>query len=485
MIQLPNDDALNKLDNKKDWILRKLKKKNMEDNKIAIWLDREKTDNLANITDDNSDVDILLFKQAPSTGWDCPRAKVLLMYREIKDPVFQAQVLGRIMRIPPSMQNKADPSLKLAYLYTNYTKSQIIEGYKKFPEGNKPKIYHSQRKEWVEPLIMQTHPSQRFSYNDLGKSFQPFFCEIAEDIMSEDSKEQLRKQSQFVQTSLITDLNISDTDDFIAKLKRDEETEVSKNLSYLDVEKIYNKLCVEILRDAQTKFTNIARSWEPLKMAINVYVERLLITLPKIKYYPKIVNDLADEQAGVLRPLILKALKKYEGVRQNEEKIKAERLLNMHKISVPPDRRSYTSDHEEHAEYRKSAMMPFYENPNKAGYRNEESFIKYLENHPAVIWWYKNGDSGSEFFSILKGNNTLFYPDFLIETARYIWIIDTKAYPTLQGEEPILKAEALGRWLVEYVDRKNFRGGIVKLEKGFWKIARDSKLQHWTDLKLE
>jgi type III restriction enzyme len=45
-------------------------------------------------------VSFLLFKQAAATGWDCPRASVLVMFREIKNPTFAIQTVGRILRMP-------------------------------------------------------------------------------------------------------------------------------------------------------------------------------------------------------------------------------------------------------------------------------------------------------------------------------------------------------------------------------------------------
>ena len=128
MIQLPNDDRANQEEEKKkDTVLRWLKEEEVKENAIAIWLDREKI-NLENITMHNNAVEVLLFKQAPATGWDCPRAQVLLMYRETKDPVFQVQVLGRILRMPEG-KHYTRTRLNNSYLYTTYTKNEIIDSY--------------------------------------------------------------------------------------------------------------------------------------------------------------------------------------------------------------------------------------------------------------------------------------------------------------------------------------------------------------------
>lgn len=43
---------------------------------------------------------ILLAKTAISTGWDCPRAEVLVSFRSASDPTYITQLLGRMIRTP-------------------------------------------------------------------------------------------------------------------------------------------------------------------------------------------------------------------------------------------------------------------------------------------------------------------------------------------------------------------------------------------------
>jgi len=49
---------------------------------------------------DEKHVRVLLAKNAISTGWDCPRAEVLVSFRPAKDPTHITQLLGRMMRTP-------------------------------------------------------------------------------------------------------------------------------------------------------------------------------------------------------------------------------------------------------------------------------------------------------------------------------------------------------------------------------------------------
>ncbi len=49
---------------------------------------------------DDSWVRILIAKDAISTGWDCPRAEVMVSFRPAKDQTYIAQMLGRMVRTP-------------------------------------------------------------------------------------------------------------------------------------------------------------------------------------------------------------------------------------------------------------------------------------------------------------------------------------------------------------------------------------------------
>ena len=50
--------------------------------------------------DDDSDVRVVFFKTALNTGWDCPRAEVMMSFRSAKDATSIAQLVGRMVRAP-------------------------------------------------------------------------------------------------------------------------------------------------------------------------------------------------------------------------------------------------------------------------------------------------------------------------------------------------------------------------------------------------
>lgn len=93
LIQLPNDYKETKVveaDSKEALVRQFLSEQGVLDHQIATWLSGRQ-ENLDGIERHDSPIEYLIFKQAAATGWDCPRASILVMFREIKNPTFQIQ----------------------------------------------------------------------------------------------------------------------------------------------------------------------------------------------------------------------------------------------------------------------------------------------------------------------------------------------------------------------------------------------------------
>lgn len=89
---------------------------------------REKID-LKSISQNNSDIDVIIFKIGPATGWNIPRACMLVQLRNVSSDTLNAQTIGRIRRNPnPSFPDdelmKINPNSisKNYYVYSNYEK---------------------------------------------------------------------------------------------------------------------------------------------------------------------------------------------------------------------------------------------------------------------------------------------------------------------------------------------------------------------------
>lgn len=92
---------------------------------VASWFSGDHPDKTEEIIKINGEYRFLLFKQAIATGWDCPRAKILVKLREGGTERFNIQTVGRIRRMPERKHYESD-LLDCCYLYT--LDSQFSEG---------------------------------------------------------------------------------------------------------------------------------------------------------------------------------------------------------------------------------------------------------------------------------------------------------------------------------------------------------------------
>ncbi len=66
---------------------------------------------------DDANVRVVLFKEALTTGWDCPRAEVMVSFRTAKDHTYIAQLIGRMVRTPLARRITTDARLNAVALY--------------------------------------------------------------------------------------------------------------------------------------------------------------------------------------------------------------------------------------------------------------------------------------------------------------------------------------------------------------------------------
>ena len=90
-------------------------------------------------------------------------------------------------------------------------------------------------------------------------------------------------------------------------------------------------------------------------------------------------------------------------------------------------------------------------------------------------WFYKNGDKGLEYFSIAYDagdKQKLFYPDYIVSIKNEIWIIETKGGVSAKGNNEDIDdwSEIKFKYLKDYLDRHNMKGGFVVFNKGTRKL---------------
>ena len=105
---------------------------------VSKWMSEDKRDIPDDLTENDGQPVFLLMKQAISTGWDCPRAKILVKLREGKNENFEIQTIGRIRRMPEA-RHYEDDVLDFCYVYT------FDEKYKEGMLASMDKAYETRR----------------------------------------------------------------------------------------------------------------------------------------------------------------------------------------------------------------------------------------------------------------------------------------------------------------------------------------------------
>ncbi len=98
----------------------------------------------------DTDIRVVLAKEAISTGWDCPRAEVLYSERPASDATHIAQVIGRMVRQPLAHRIATDDVLNSVTCYLPLFDSKKLAAIKDELEGNGADAQHE-----VGPLVVR------------------------------------------------------------------------------------------------------------------------------------------------------------------------------------------------------------------------------------------------------------------------------------------------------------------------------------------
>jgi type III restriction enzyme len=112
--------------------------------------------------------------------------------------------------------------------------------------------------------------------------------------------------------------------------------------------------------------------------------------------------------------------------------------------------------------------------PMSAGPRStgEREFEKWCEQNQEVEWFYRNGDKGDEYFSIVylgnAGQQKLFYPDYILSIGGKTWIIEVKGSFNKSGDSENIDRSApkKAQALKAYCAKRGIRGGIACYDEG-------------------
>lgn len=125
--------------------------------------------------DDNTEY--LVFKTAVATGWDCPRAQILIKFREGKSETFEVQTIGRILRTAEA-KSYNNALLDNAYIFTN------IKEFDTKPESYNPNRIKTEFSYFAKPYdkfmiweqtqLKSFYRSRQGDYNSADSNYTAF-----------------------------------------------------------------------------------------------------------------------------------------------------------------------------------------------------------------------------------------------------------------------------------------------------------------------
>lgn len=492
LVQLPNEsEKMSALDkDKRQWVEEFLDDNgfNYINKKLARWLSGDDKENLEELKDFDSQIDFLIFKQAVATGWDCPRAHILVKFRQTKSEIFEIQTVGRIMRMP-EFYHYNEEVLNRAYVYANLEEIKIEEDALEYL-----KVRKAERIQNYENLDLPSVYLMRGEYNDLMLDYRKyFFTEFMEKIGGKLDEKEVKSNSMLLKkyqsadgSSLIFDGKRIEEGIIVDGLIRDIDSEKQdiladeKNKVKIDDEEMERKF-ISFLKKNCGEFQQ-ARSFDKIRVAIYQTFDRYLDSKNLDK---AAVQKIVLKNRSFFQDVIENSVQKYA---QHRNKV-AKKYKEIPAWNVPIE--DYYAKNTIMAEYRKCVMAPVYVSPK---WKTEIGFIEnYLSNNERISWWFKNGDARNEiYFGVPyldeKEKSATFYPDFIVQYKDgKTGIFDTKGGQTATSLETKLKAEALQKYFEKNKSKKLF-GGIVKSDKEnkIWKLNQDQEYDfesgNWEEL---
>ncbi|PWS25917.1 hypothetical protein DHW03_18975 [Pedobacter yonginense] len=433
----------------------------------------------------NSQIDVLIFKEAIALGWDCPRAALLFLQREWKQDrySFNIQTLGRIMRMPEQMHYPTKPELNIGYVFSASDNFEIVQELANDYVSN----LQMERDEDlnIKPLKLASEFIRRKrELTRLSGDFKRCLFDAANFLNNEDPiNEKVNQITKMVAIEgKVKNIDRDDKQEVVF----DQKTSVKKDIK--EITDSYVNFCASMVFPyAKVESTNTLkssiRSW--FKDKFEIGDEDIISTIVMSK-----VNN------SKFRTIIQDAIEVYKKLPSKKDEIIVNDSWEI------PESISVFTDYQLLPESKKSIIKQqdekrLFVKKNKNGKLDlsnpEIEFIKNLDaTDDDVLWWFKNGVSESKYFGIAyKKKDDFsygFYPDFLIKTKKETLIIEIKddkdfvpvnALKLSAGSDYVKRAtgkEAVRFFMLSPIDYTRFFSSLKNQDLDKFKSSFEEKL---------
>ena len=432
-----------------------------ENGQLAVWLS-DRHENLDGIEENNADSIAVIIKQAVATGWDCPRAHILVKLRDNMDETFEIQTIGRIRRMPEATHYNSD-LLDSCYLYTLDEKftagvrmslgKGALEAHTIFLKNEYKSITLTSEQ---RTMVTQTRNPQA-ALAAIAKYFEKEFhtggnkaenatrLQAAGFVLDEDIVRHTISGETATLDFHATGMNEIDVTEKLDTHRhgRDYHQKIGKIGFEIGMEYSYMNTIIRKLFDKKFSYS------------------RKILALEPRSVYSFVLNN-ADRLRHIVREAMAVEL--------------AQMQLDIKQVSKSqfhiPQSCLFTFDStaKTQTEMRKNVYRGYLSSAEIRS-SSERKFEKFCESAASVEWVYKNGDKGSEYLSIVYTDNSQkqknFFPDYIIGVNGEIWIIETKGGFDRSGNSQDIDLYTPKKFAVlkDYLERYGLRGGIVRYDE--------------------
>lgn len=455
---------------------------------VNIWMSDEKT-----VSDDLTELDgspaFLLMKQAISTGWDCPRAKILVKLREGGSEDFQIQTIGRIRRMPERKHYGLN-ILDFCYLYTLDTK------YKEGLLSSMDKAYQLRRlflKDEVKGFSL-TKELRNLDYDGLGER-----------------ETLLRVYDYFKKTYSLT----NNKEDNRIKLE---------SAGYNFSEEIDSRILRGVFRRIEDLAKQDAHKQIVMKTQVNTHTHGIYL-LHAVDEIKKVTGMQSQKVKTILERMFRKGKSSqyrflaldtnafYAFIINNTPKLKMDfkqvtsQMTLQHSFVLEPKTERFIIPEQEmykYSEVKKEQLFRLYAYweyttafcTDRTRSLPERLFERYCENNTGVKWFYKNGDAGQQYLSIVYIDGLqkqwLFYPDYIVQMENgETWLIETKGGEA-SGHSKNIDMQMGNKFLAfkRYAEQYGLKWGFVRdaneqLYINNTEFVDDMSDEHWVAIEEE
>lgn len=452
---------------------------------VSIWMSEDKRDLPDNLTENDATPVFLLMKQAISTGWDCPRAKILVKLREGMSESFEIQTIGRIRRMPEA-KHYEDDLLDFCYVYT------FDEKYKAGLMSSIDKAYETRRLFLKDKCKTFTIEKQVRDLDFDGLGEREVLIKIHEALVKKYNLGSDKKMNKM----LLSDAGYVFGTDIHGQALQGEFVRTSAladSHSYITTHKRVDthKHGIQLMHSIDAIKSSIGMAQNKVKTIL----ERLfrkggnpskkLIALETPEFYAFVINNqhkLKEEFRAVTAQMAVQLTMTLQPKKSP--------------FRIPEqDFFKYDPGVKNEVEYLSNAYHEYTSGFATSVVRStcEMLFEQHCEGRDDIEWVYKNGDTGQQYFSIVYVDGIqkqwLFYADYIVmKRDGTIWIIETKGGGT-KGKNKNIDDQIENKFnaFKAYASGKELRWGFVRdkdnqLYINNTEFVIDMADEHWVPL---